>query len=101
MNTLAWSITLTVLLLFALYKWYGYHLYKKLTSHAETADLDYFKEVLGSSYEYKYSPRGYTRCRWVTFLYTVKASFNEDNMLKSAEIDDFNFFSLKNKISFY
>lgn len=103
MNTLAWISTLTVLLLFILYKWNGFRLYKKLKkcADAQLADLDFFKEVLGNSYEYKYSHRGYTRCRWVSFFYTVKASFNDDNMLRSAEIDDFKFFSLKNKISFY
>lgn len=84
---------------FALYKVYGYLLYKSISNKTDSR-FDSFIKTLGNNYSYKPEVFGTTKYKWRKNSFIITASFDGDGNLVDEDLSNYNFFSFDNRISF-
>lgn len=74
---------------------------KRLKKQLQNADLDNFKSLLNSNYQFRYLFNGMVRYKWYKKFAVIKADFKQDGTLQTLVVLPLNIFKYFIKTFFY
>lgn len=93
------EIVIIACILFLVYKLYGFYLFRSISNAIPDRQLKSFLKVLGEDYLYKDELLG-TKYKWYKNGFVITAIFDDEGKLVEKSIHSYNFFTLRNRISF-